>query len=100
MKCTWRTDRDEILLGVMKKRVGRGGGRGTGKLRGAVRMLGASLRMKNVTARPHVLTGPKDGSGTVVYQSNWNIRLTIAFLPCYYRNLSCVKEVAGEMVTS
>jgi hypothetical protein len=65
----------------MKKRVG-------GRWRG---MLDEEHNSPNT--RPH-------GSGTVVYQSNWNIKLTIIFLPCYYRNLSCVKEVAGEMVTS
>jgi hypothetical protein len=38
--------------------------------------------------------------GIVVYQSKWNIRFVIAFLPCYYINLSCVKQFAWEMVTS
>jgi hypothetical protein len=63
-------------------------GRGTGRLRRAsLQMEVTAWNQGDATRRPH---RPTDSSGTVVYQSKWNINI----LPCHYINLSCVKEVA------
>jgi hypothetical protein len=41
---------------------------------------------------------PRDGAGTVLSQSNWNMTLMVAFLSSYYTALLCGKKVAREMV--